>query len=103
MDRFGIVFLCWGLFRSVRFCRESLPGLFGTLRTLTEDLISTHTIRQRNFAEIQRSLEGINAVLKAASKLRVGKPAAEMMASLKEAVKSKNVSAINKIIATGTN
>lgn len=85
------------------FYRETLSGLFSNILTLTEDLISTHTIRQRNFAEIQHSLEGINAVLKAASKLRVGKPATDMMNCLKEAVKSKNVSAINKIIATGTN
>lgn len=70
---------------------------------MTEDLISTHTIRQRNFAEIQRSLEAINAILKAASKLRVGEPAVRMMNFLKDAVKAKNISAINKIISTGIN
>lgn len=86
-----------------RVRREALLGMFGDLRTLTEDLISTHRIRQTNFAEIQRALEAINAILKAASKLRVGAPATVMMTHLKNAVKAKNISAINKIIGTGTN
>lgn len=44
--------------------------MFADMQTLTEDLVSSHTIRQKNFAEIQRALEGINSILKSSSKLR---------------------------------
>lgn len=93
------------------------------MQKLTEDLLSSHMIRQKNFQEIQKSLQGVNAILKAASKLRgkffflmtngklifnkifplVGSFATNMMQHLKEAVKAKNIEAINKIIAHGVN
>lgn len=40
------------------------------MQKLTEDLLSSHMIRQKNFQEIQKSLQGVNEILKAASKLR---------------------------------
>lgn len=45
-------------------------GLYTDMQKLTEDLISSYTIRQKNFMEIQKSLEGINLLLKSAGKLR---------------------------------
>ena len=52
------------------YFREALIGLYTEMQKLTEDLISTYTIRQKNFQEIQKSLEGINVILKSAGKLR---------------------------------
>lgn len=104
--------------------RDALVGLYADMQKLTEDLLSSHMIRQKNFQEIQKSLQGVNAILKAASKLRgesvclkvckkwkketkfvflVGNFATNMMQHLKEAVKAKNIEAINKIIAHGVN
>lgn len=50
--------------------RDALIGLYADMKKLTEDLINSHMIRQKNFQEIQKSLQGINAILKATSKLR---------------------------------
>ncbi len=50
--------------------RDALTGLYADMQKLTEDLLSSHMIRQKNFQEIQKSLQGVNAILKAASKLR---------------------------------
>ncbi|KAJ6641444.1 Bardet-Biedl syndrome 2 protein like [Pseudolycoriella hygida] len=83
--------------------QDVLPGLYADMNKLTEDLMNSHMIRQKNFQEIQKSLQGVNVILKAASKLRVGTYASTMMQQLKEAVKMKNVEAINKTIAHGVN
>lgn len=45
-------------------------AMYTDLAKLTEDLVATNTIRQRTFQEIHKSLDGINEMLKAASKLR---------------------------------
>lgn len=50
--------------------RDALTALYADMQKLTEDLLSSHMIRQKNFDEIQKSLQGVNAILKAASKLR---------------------------------
>ncbi|XP_037037764.1 Bardet-Biedl syndrome 2 protein homolog [Bradysia coprophila] len=83
--------------------QDALLGLYADMQKLTEDLLNSHMIRQKNFEEIQKSLQGVNSILKAASKLRVGSFAINMMQHLKDAVKTKNIEAINKIIAHGVN
>lgn len=50
--------------------RDALMAMYTELAKLTEDLVATTTIRQRTFQEIHKSLDGINEMLKAASKLR---------------------------------
>lgn len=50
--------------------RDALMAMYTDLAKLTEDLVATNTIRQRTFQEIHKSLDGINEMLKAASKLR---------------------------------
>lgn len=50
--------------------RDVLIALYADMQKLTEDLLNSHMIRQKNFQEIQKSLQAVNGILKAASKLR---------------------------------
>lgn len=94
-------------------------------------MASAYTIRQQNFAEMQKNLNAVNSVLKSSIRLRgkfewdfetifngnlnqstieiinvslfilVGKYAAKMMPLFKLAVKNKNIQAIVRIIEIG--
>lgn len=75
--------------------------IYTNLNKVNEDLIASHTIRQQNFFEMQKCLDAVNNVLKSATKLRVGKYAANMMTLFKDAVKAKNTKVIGKIIEVG--
>lgn len=52
------------------FSRSALIGIYNNLYKLNEDLISTHTIRQQNFVQMQKNLDAVNNVLKSAIRLR---------------------------------
>lgn len=61
-------FLIWEITTFV--FRDALAGLYADLKRLGEDVTATTTIRQKTFQEIQKSLDGINTILKCAGKLR---------------------------------
>lgn len=52
------------------FCRGALIAIFNDIYKLNEDLISTYTIRQQNFIEMQKNLDAVNSILKSATRLR---------------------------------
>lgn len=58
------------LFFFLNTCRDALIAIFNDIYKLNEDLISTYTIRQQNFIEMQKSLDSVNSILKSATRLR---------------------------------
>lgn len=50
--------------------RSDLTRIYTNLSRLNEDMASAYTIRQQNFAEMQKNLNAVNSVLKSSIRLR---------------------------------
>lgn len=72
IDRYEIAIrVCFLFFNTfyARF-RNDLTGIYTNLNRLNEDMAISFQIRQQNFVEMQKNLNGVNSVLKSSIRLR---------------------------------
>lgn len=72
------------------------------LYDLNRDLINGYKIRCNNHQELLSCLKLVNQTIQKAGQLRVGKPKSVVISSCREAIKNSNISALLKIIKTGS-
>ena len=71
------------------------------LRALNAELAAAHARRAETHAALLRALRGVNRATQAAARLRVGPPAARVVAACRAAVKAGEVSALARIVRDG--
>lgn len=54
----------------ILIARSDLTRIYTSLNRLNDDMASAYTIRQQNFAEMQKNLNAVNSVLKSSIRLR---------------------------------
>ncbi|XP_033647290.1 Bardet-Biedl syndrome 2 protein homolog [Asterias rubens] len=86
------------LMADMRNMRRGYMELFD----LNRDLINGYKIRCTNHQELLNCLKLVNQTIQKAGQLRVGKYKTQVVASCREAIKTNNISALFKIVKTGS-
>lgn len=79
----------------------AMRAAYQALNRVNRDVVADYAKRESNHRELLAQLKQVNAMIQRASRLRVGKPSAEMVAQCRSALKDSNPAAIIRLISYG--